>query len=642
VSGSEPPNATLVALVTQILADGRAHPLASVLDAALAALPDRDPDEVEPELEELLLTQRFRLTLDDGVVDLTALLDGRIFTHVMTDDDVGFGSVVIRPDIFAQAWAYDAMIPLATRGNARIGFPAGLGAEEGPPLSLVGPQGWLGDADAGDLMGFRLLNGELHVHPAAPDPDASAAAAGALLAAFEDCDEEDAPGVHLADVIAACTLADDSLFRTAVDPLQALLKEAGLESRHDWVGRAGSDWVTPTEHDRAIARDYHEYEFGFDECCHESYEAAVGAAEIYEGLPERVLRDVSAAVGHGNVAAALARKYLERPADIEQSLERLLLFTRALREVATGEDLAAVHYLEGTLQFVGGELATSERSMRAALNANPRYLPALNEAIWHCELRGDWTRALTHLRGAGMSDDEPVVQTALHNQAHFKPAAVGRNERCPCGSGKKYKACCLNGSPVPLSERTVLVYEKAAQWVSRPLSDDVLIELAAECTADNEYADEFEALQTDPLLIDITLFETGGLKEFVEETAGLVPADERDLATGWHHLPRAMYEVVEVHDTGNITLRNTSDDTTVVIVEEHHTLEPGETVLGRMGEIDGAAHRVGPVLHVPPSLLPSLHDLLVDSPSSEDWVAWLRENHEAWLAGGFEEPWDGS
>ena len=24
---------------------------------------------------------------------------------------------------------------------------------------------------------------------------------------------------------------------------------------------------------------------------------------------------------------------------------------------------------------------------------------------------------------------------------------VGRNEPCPCGSGKKYKACCLNGAP---------------------------------------------------------------------------------------------------------------------------------------------------------------------------------------------------
>jgi len=26
---------------------------------------------------------------------------------------------------------------------------------------------------------------------------------------------------------------------------------------------------------------------------------------------------------------------------------------------------------------------------------------------------------------------------------------IGRNEFCPCGSGKKYKACCLNTKPLP-------------------------------------------------------------------------------------------------------------------------------------------------------------------------------------------------
>jgi uncharacterized protein YecA (UPF0149 family) len=24
-----------------------------------------------------------------------------------------------------------------------------------------------------------------------------------------------------------------------------------------------------------------------------------------------------------------------------------------------------------------------------------------------------------------------------------KPIEVGRNDKCPCGSGKKYKQCCL-------------------------------------------------------------------------------------------------------------------------------------------------------------------------------------------------------
>ena len=33
---------------------------------------------------------------------------------------------------------------------------------------------------------------------------------------------------------------------------------------------------------------------------------------------------------------------------------------------------------------------------------------------------------------------------ALHPSALEPPAKVGRNDPCPCGSGKKYKKCCLN------------------------------------------------------------------------------------------------------------------------------------------------------------------------------------------------------
>lgn len=35
------------------------------------------------------------------------------------------------------------------------------------------------------------------------------------------------------------------------------------------------------------------------------------------------------------------------------------------------------------------------------------------------------------------------VQMARH------PPKVGRNEPCPCGSGKKFKKCCLQAAPAP-------------------------------------------------------------------------------------------------------------------------------------------------------------------------------------------------
>ena len=39
---------------------------------------------------------------------------------------------------------------------------------------------------------------------------------------------------------------------------------------------------------------------------------------------------------------------------------------------------------------------------------------------------------------ADRSQGKPVIETIRNREQK-----VGRNEPCPCGSGKKYKACCL-------------------------------------------------------------------------------------------------------------------------------------------------------------------------------------------------------
>lgn len=45
-------------------------------------------------------------------------------------------------------------------------------------------------------------------------------------------------------------------------------------------------------------------------------------------------------------------------------------------------------------------------------------------------------------------DDKKMMQAyANYKNAHtpkIKEYKIGRNDSCPCGSGKKYKNCCLN------------------------------------------------------------------------------------------------------------------------------------------------------------------------------------------------------
>jgi peptide deformylase len=47
-----------------------------------------------------------------------------------------------------------------------------------------------------------------------------------------------------------------------------------------------------------------------------------------------------------------------------------------------------------------------------------------------------WQHEINHLNGV----EEEVVPRSTPDP---KPVDVGRNEPCPCGSGKKYKKCCL-------------------------------------------------------------------------------------------------------------------------------------------------------------------------------------------------------
>jgi hypothetical protein len=59
-------------------------------------------------------------------------------------------------------------------------------------------------------------------------------------------------------------------------------------------------------------------------------------------------------------------------------------------------------------------------------------------------------------------------------------AGVGRNERCPCGSGRKVKRCCgvLRGPSEDVLARAFLAVEaRAAAWVLRDHDDEQLDEL---------------------------------------------------------------------------------------------------------------------------------------------------------------------
>jgi len=57
-------------------------------------------------------------------------------------------------------------------------------------------------------------------------------------------------------------------------------------------------------------------------------------------------------------------------------------------------------------------------------------------------MRHDETSATAQSQAEGEGDGEGERQSATPETFVRQERKVGRNEPCPCGSGKKYKQCC--------------------------------------------------------------------------------------------------------------------------------------------------------------------------------------------------------
>jgi len=90
---------------------------------------------------------------------------------------------------------------------------------------------------------------------------------------------------------------------------------------------------------------------------------------------------------------------------------------------------------EGCLTWRGKKvIAERSRAVRVT------YYNELGEKIWGEIYKGFegqvWQHEINHLNGVPEQIEEISYQVP-------KPIEAGRNEKCPCGSGLKYKHCCL-------------------------------------------------------------------------------------------------------------------------------------------------------------------------------------------------------
>lgn len=199
--------------------------------------------------------------------------------------------------------------------------------------------------------------------------------------------------------------------------------------------------------------------------------------------------------------------------------------------------------------IVGQARALIEQCLKLA----PGLLPAVRDAAEYELCAGNWVRAwelADSIRADPVADpmlpalDDLRLPTAATGQ-------VSRNQRCPCGSGRKYKTCCLEQDqmalPRPLATRVPALYAMIATYAQRGPRSQVL---------DRMLACAVGAPQAGMLAMDLAIFDGGAAQQFLADRGQLLRQDERELLGRWLTVPVDLYEVIRVRPGSQLRLRS--------------------------------------------------------------------------------------
>jgi hypothetical protein len=271
-----------------------------------------------------------------------------------------------------------------------------------------------------------------------------------------------------------------------------------------------------------------------------------------------------------------------------------------------------------------------------ALAADADYRPALELASRYASDAGDAARAVELARRGGVDADDEWLQMLSSMIPRARPD-VGRNDPCPCGSGRKYKQCHLGRETLELDERAYWLWRKATDHLQDSPWQHRLVEVGNAMLRVGETTyDSMTFAMTDPLVADLVLFADDAWQDFVAVRGPLLPADELELAHRWEGSTRRLYEVRAFEAGTSVTVRDLRTDGLVTVRERSYsrTAQLGDVIYARIAPAGPTEQFFGglqPVLT--DAHRDELADLLTTGP---DALALAR------LIGAWREPGDAS
>lgn len=521
-------------------------------DDELAAATGLDPDDdgFDHLWDELAGMPRVTVLLDDRLLDVVWLLGQVVLTHRVTREELDSGVLVAEPDLLPLLEITGDGVPLASGGRAAHEIHGSA------PSTLRGPAGWLPAVAPGDLLGFSLAGGVLVVRSAEPSlsPDHLTSALASAIELLGDEAQE------VRDVIAEVAVADPAVLDQTWPPLGELLARAGWNERD-------------AETSAAVLREY---------LLRRAYDLDVQGyldAQRLFGLAEdarwgaAAVQEAAELLSTPAVADAAAGERSDRPGLVQ--LARAVLVRDDVPSAArAGAELVVADAAEQA-----GDAIAAEASLRRAVDALPTSAPALLRLADYAELRGDARAAASLLRRAGASQDD--VDDVEH-WADAGAPGVGRNDPCPCGSGRKAKRCCGGRQGGPIERRARWLVDKVITWLQHPHRFVLLADATEAWSGHRDISATDEAVR-DALFVDIVVFAGGLLERFLAERGALLPDDERALAESWRSSSRLAVHRVDRASAGGVTLVALADGASAKIVRsDAEQLRAGDHVLCRV------------------------------------------------------------
>nr|WP_294638734.1 SEC-C domain-containing protein [uncultured Rhodococcus sp.] len=568
---------------------------------------------------------------DGRNIHLRTLLEGRILTHRVTDEEILVDIVEIGNEFSPMTELVDSEAKQRGYETVFTGItPSAVVRERGvtdpgwPSEGLMLPRGTLADFRPGDVLGLTVEDGRVDTRRIT-EPLVEPDIAEELLELVGDT------AAYIDAVAWQLMYENPSLFREATVPLPELLEAAGLAINVDFVARSGFDFAAERQR---TATNMLGRTFELDDAESAALDAFITLVQdaihvTGEDRPQRIRETVAA---DPDTWAHLSDPYLAHAAlqlivRMDGGVPALAAVATALVSLVPKSARASVHWLHAHAVDLIGDPIAAERSLQRAVDLDPTFEVACLDLAEFAYLRGDADHGLSVLRNIGVSEDAQHLRDLLEDLLPREHPGLGRNDRCWCGSGRKYKVCHLGKSDATLQDRARWLYSKAEQFLAVGRGEMELRALADIRTTYWEKTDDplSQALHNDPFILDVLLFEAGLFADFVEERGSLLPPEELNLAQQWLLIERSVHEVESTTPGEGLLVRDirTGDRQFVAEKMASRILTPGQFVCARVVPVGSEMQFCGGIEPVHPSQRHALIDMLDNQVEPEDLVDFL-------------------